>query len=110
MLEKNKILIQDEATAHMDGATDQFVQQIIHEYFANCTVLTIAHRLDGVMKSDRVLIMDNGEMVEFDHAHRLLGKCDGFLTRLVDETGTENAQHFREIAQINYENKVKTRM
>lgn len=109
ILEKNKILIQDEATAHLDGATDQFVQQVIREQFADCTVLTIAHRLDGVMESDRVLVMDAGKIVEFDHAHRLLQKNDGFLTRLVEETGSENAQQFRKIAQINYEKRVQSR-
>lgn len=107
MLEKNKILVQDEATAHLDGATDQFVQQIIRDHFADCTVLTIAHRLDSVMECDRVLVMDAGKMVEFDHAHRLLQRNDGFLTRLVAETGSENAQHFREIAQMNYENHIQ---
>lgn len=107
ILEKNKILIQDEATAHLDGTTDLIVQQIIREQFADCTVLTIAHRLDSVMDSDRVLVMDAGGMVEFDHAYRLLQKSDGFLTKLVAETGTENALHFREIAQMNYETKYK---
>lgn len=107
ILEKNKILIQDEATAHLDGATDQFVQQIIREEFADCTVITIAHRLDSVVDSDRVLVMDAGQVVEFDHAHRLLQNTDGFLTKLVTETGSENAEHFREIAQINYKTKYK---
>lgn len=105
ILEKNKILIQDEATAHLDGATDQFVQRIIRDEFADCTVITIAHRLDSIVDSDRVLVMDAGQVVEFDHAHRLLQKSDGFLTKLVTETGAENAQHFREIAQINYDTK-----
>lgn len=109
ILEKNKILIQDEATAHLDGTTDQFVQQIIREQFADCTVVTIAHRLDSVVDSDRVLVMDAGQLVEFDHAHHLLQKSDGFLTKLVAETGTENAQNYREIAQINYETKYKMR-
>lgn len=108
LLEKNRILIQDEATAHLDGATDQFVQQIIRDEFTDCTVITIAHRLDSVVDSDRVLVMDAGQVVEFDHAHQLLQKDDGFLTKLVAETGAENAQHFREIAQINYETKYKT--
>lgn len=105
ILEKNKILIQDEATAHLDGATDQFVQQIIRDEFADCTVITIAHRLDSVVDSDRVLVMDAGQVAEFDHAHRLLQNSDGFLAKLVTETGIENAQHFREIAEINYATK-----
>lgn len=108
ILEKNKILVQDESTAHLDDATDQLVQQIIREQFADCTLLTIAHRLDSVMDSDRVLVMDSGQMMELDHAHRLLQNSDGFLTKLVAETGYENAKHFKETTQINYETNYKS--
>lgn len=107
ILEQNKILIQDEATAYLDAKSDALLHEIIRKQFANCTVLTIAHRLHLMMDSDRVLVMDAGQMVEFDHAHILLQKSDGFLSKLVNETGPENARQFQEMARQNYEQKLK---
>lgn len=108
ILGKNRILILDEATANLDGRTDHLIQQTIREQFANCTVLIIAHRLHTIMDSDRVLVMDAGRAVEFDHAHCLLQNNEGFLTKLVNETGPTNARCLKGIAQQSYENKYKT--
>lgn len=57
-----------------------------------CTVLTIAHRLNTVMDSDKVLVMDAGAMVEFDHPHNLLKNKNGFLSKMVEQTGPINAE------------------
>lgn len=103
ILRKNQILIQDEATAYLDISTDQLMQRTIREEFAHCTIVTIAHRLHTIMDSDRVLVMDAGRAVEFDHAHRLFQNKDGFLSKLVDETGPVNAQNLKDIARNNYE-------
>ncbi|XP_031637356.1 probable multidrug resistance-associated protein lethal(2)03659 isoform X2 [Contarinia nasturtii] len=105
ILRKNRILILDEATANVDGNTDKFLQKTIREKFTDCTVLTIAHRLHTVMDSDRVLVMDAGQAVEFDHAHRLLENSNGFLTKLVDETGFTTSRHLKQMAKQNYERK-----
>lgn len=105
ILRRNKILILDEATANVDSTTDKFLQKLIREKFADCTVLTIAHRLHTVMDSDRVLVIDGGEAVEFDHAHRLLGNPDGFLTKLVNETGFTTSRYLKDMARKNFERK-----
>lgn len=105
ILSQNKILIFDEATANLDKSTDRILQRIIQKQFANCTVLTISHRLHTVMASDRILVMDGGQAVEFNHAHCLLQNADGFLTKLVDETGAKDARYLKELARINYEQK-----
>lgn len=88
LLKRNKILVLDEATASVDYETDTLIQKTITTAFSDCTVLTIAHRLHTVINADRILVMDNGEMVEFDHPHVLLKNKDGYLTKLVNETST----------------------
>jgi ATP-binding cassette subfamily C (CFTR/MRP) protein 4 len=66
------IQVLDEATSNIDNSTDELIQSTIRSSFANCTVLTIAHRLHTIMQSDRIMILDDGELVEFDKPHRLL--------------------------------------
>lgn len=91
ILRNNKILILDEATANVDPETDKLIQNTIQSKFANCTVMTIAHRLHTVMENDKVLVMDAGEAIEFAHPFELLQKSDGFFKRLVDQTGSSTA-------------------
>ena len=57
------------------------------------------------MDSDRVLVMDAGKIVEFDHPHELLKKEDGHLRSLVDQTGSSTANYLMEIAQDNFSKK-----
>eukprot|EP00047_Mylnosiga_fluctuans_P021846 m.109714 g.109714 ORF g.109714 m.109714 type:complete len:1474 (+) comp9049_c0_seq5:48-4469(+) len=66
VLRKTKVLVLDEATAAVDLETDQFIQRTIRSEFQDCTVLTIAHRINTILDCDRVMVLDKGEIVEFD--------------------------------------------
>ncbi|XP_017844947.1 multidrug resistance-associated protein 4 [Drosophila busckii] len=102
ILRNNRILILDEATANVDPETDMLIQQTIRSKFANCTVLTIAHRLHTVMDSDRVLVVDAGEACELGHPYELLQQTGGHLRQLVDQTGATTALMLEEVAKESY--------
>jgi len=72
LLRHVRIIILDEATSSLDNQTDDLVQNCLTECFGECTKLVIAHRLNSVMNSDKILYMDNGKVVEFDSASVLL--------------------------------------
>ncbi|KAG6395801.1 hypothetical protein SASPL_141930 [Salvia splendens] len=78
LLRWNKILVLDEATASIDSATDAILQKIIREEFAHCTVITVAHRVPTVIDSDMVLVMSNGELVEYDEPSKLMEMNSAF--------------------------------
>jgi ABC-type multidrug transport system fused ATPase/permease subunit len=74
ILKHSKILLIDEATAHVDNETDQLIQQILREKFKNQTILTIAHRLNTVMDSDKIVVMNDGIIAEYGTPTELLTK------------------------------------
>lgn len=81
------------------------IQRTIREKFADCTVLTVAHRLNTIMDSDKVLVMDSGSMVEFNHPHLLLQNHGSIFYKMVAETGRSTTEQLRRIARDNYERK-----
>ncbi|CAF0855506.1 unnamed protein product, partial [Brachionus calyciflorus] len=72
LLRNSKILLLDEATAAIDHNTDEIIQETIRSSFAQCTMLTIAHRLNTILDSDRIMVLDKGRIVEFDTPKNLL--------------------------------------
>ncbi|XP_028899889.2 multidrug resistance-associated protein 1 isoform X3 [Zeugodacus cucurbitae] len=72
LLRKTKVLVLDEATAAVDLETDDLIQKTIRSEFKECTVLTIAHRLNTIMDSDKVIVLDKGVVTEFASPAQLL--------------------------------------
>ncbi|XP_070326118.1 ATP-binding cassette sub-family C member 2 isoform X1 [Odocoileus virginianus] len=89
LLRKSKILIMDEATAAVDLETDQLIQMTIQTEFSHCTTITIAHRLHTIMDSDKVMVLDNGKIIEYDSPEELL-KNPGPFYFMAQEAGIEN--------------------
>ncbi|KAH9413433.1 Mrp-4p [Dermatophagoides pteronyssinus] len=87
LLRKTKILILDEATAAIDLETDSLIQRTIRKEFADCTILTIAHRLNTIMDSDRVLVLDKGRVVEYESPQRLLSDRRSRFFALAKDAG-----------------------
>ncbi|XP_032595397.1 multidrug resistance-associated protein 1 isoform X13 [Drosophila grimshawi] len=73
LLRKTKVLILDEATAAVDLETDDLIQKTIRSEFKECTVMTIAHRLNTILDSDKVIVLDKGQITEFASPDELLG-------------------------------------
>lgn len=85
LLRKTKVLILDEATAAVDLETDDLIQKTIRTEFKECTVLTIAHRLNTIMDSDRVIVLDKGEITEYASPTELLqNKSSAFYSMAKD--------------------------
>ncbi|XP_038071457.1 multidrug resistance-associated protein 7-like [Patiria miniata] len=93
MLTGAKVLCIDEATASVDMATDRLLQQTIRQEFASSTVLTIAHRLDTIMDSDRVLVMSAGRVAELASPGELLEDPTSVFYGLVN-SGSNSADRF----------------
>ncbi|KAJ2803884.1 hypothetical protein H4R21_001857 [Coemansia helicoidea] len=91
LLKRAKVLVLDEATAAIDNATDEVIQQTIRLRFKHCTVLTIAHRLNTVLDSDMILVMDGGRVGEYDTPQNLLQNENGLFAKLVEEARTSDA-------------------
>ena len=99
LVKNSRILVLDEATASCDPATDDFIRRTIRVRFAKSTVLTVAHRLESVIDSERILVVANGQVVEYDHPHTLLQKADGHFARMAREGGNKAFEKLKKAAE-----------
>jgi len=81
----NRIIILDEATASVDMKTEQLIQNIITKEFATKTMIVIAHRIQTILKCDRILVLENGRVAEFDTIQNLLMKEDGWFKKIYNK-------------------------
>ncbi|XP_021764950.1 ABC transporter C family member 10-like [Chenopodium quinoa] len=85
LLRRSRVLVLDEATASIDNATDTILQRTIRTEFADCTVITVAHRIPTVMDCTKVLAISDGKLVEYDDPIKLMKKEDSLFAQLVKE-------------------------
>ncbi|KAF6083621.1 ATP binding cassette subfamily C member 4 [Phyllostomus discolor] len=102
ILRKNRILIIDEATANVDLRTDELIQKKIREKFAQCTVLTIAHRLNTIIDSDKIMVLDSGRLKEYDEPYVLLQNTESLFYKMVQQLGKAEAAALTETAKQVY--------
>uniref|UniRef100_A0A4W2CXI7 Multidrug resistance-associated protein 4 n=1 Tax=Bos indicus x Bos taurus TaxID=30522 RepID=A0A4W2CXI7_BOBOX len=99
ILRKNWILIIDKATSHVDPRTDELIKEEIHEKFAQCTILTIAHRLNTIIDSEWIMVLDSGRMKEYGHPYDLLQNTNSLFYKMVQQLGEAEAAALTERAK-----------
>ncbi|XP_025017040.1 canalicular multispecific organic anion transporter 1 isoform X2 [Tetranychus urticae] len=85
LLRKTQVLVLDEATAAVDVETDELIQETIRREFADCTIVTIAHRLNTIMDYDKIIVMDKGKIVEYDSPINLLANKNSIFYSMAKE-------------------------
>ena len=81
------------STANVDYETDALIQKALRVDFKDATVLTIAHRLNTIIDYDRILVMDNGVIAEYDSPSALLANEASKFRAMINETGSSNAEY-----------------
>jgi ABC-type multidrug transport system fused ATPase/permease subunit len=78
ILRKSKVVVLDEVSSSIDVTTDNLIQSVIRQEFADATIIAIAHRLDTILDFDRVALLSDGKLVEFDSPQELLRRPSAF--------------------------------
>ncbi|KAJ7728028.1 multidrug resistance-associated ABC transporter [Mycena olivaceomarginata] len=106
LVKNSRIIILDEATSSVDVETDAKLQRTIRTEFATSTLLCIAHRLNTIAYYDRIVVMDQGEVAEFDTVLGLYDKEDSIFRSLCNEANLQRA----DILRIRADNPVETEL
>ncbi|KAG0299913.1 Multidrug resistance-associated protein 1 [Linnemannia gamsii] len=93
LLRKTKVLVLDEATAAVDVETDELIQKTIRKEFQDRTILTIAHRIKTVMDSDKILVLEKGQVEEFDTPGMLVKNKESLFFKLAHQAGEIKEVH-----------------
>ena len=85
ILRKSKLVVLDEATANIDMLTEERIQSLISTQFQDSTMITIAHRLNTIINSDRVLVLSYGQILEYDKPKNLMNDKTSEFSKLLQE-------------------------
>lgn len=99
LLRNSKIMVLDEASSQLDMETDRLIQDAIRKHLGGATILTIAHRLLTLADYDKIVVMDDGKVIEFGTPLQLLGQRGGHFKALIDSMGPAGAAHFRQAVE-----------
>ncbi|KAF9175702.1 hypothetical protein BGX21_007199 [Mortierella sp. AD011] len=91
LLRESKVIIMDEATASVDFGTDEKIQATIRNELGDSTLITVAHRLRTIMDYDRVLVLEQGRVVEFDSPINLITNPTSRFRDMVEKSGEVDA-------------------
>ena len=83
-LRKNKIVVMDEATSNIDNKTDNLIQKAVDKIFKNSTLITIAHKIPDLNKYNKIMVLDSGNLIEFDTPDNLLKNKKGIFKQLYE--------------------------
>ncbi|KAI8007328.1 ABC transporter C family member 10 [Camellia lanceoleosa] len=108
LLRRSKILVLDEATASIDNATDLILQRTIRIEFADCTVITVAHRIPTVMDCTMVLAISDGKLVEYDELVRLMKRENSLFGLLVKEYWSHYQSTESHLCEVNGSSKTES--
>ena len=86
ILRKSKIVIMDEATSSIDYKSEEIIQRTINKILNQSTVITIAHRIKTIINYDKIITLDNGEIIDFDTPKNLLNKKKGIFYELYQKS------------------------
>lgn len=89
ILRSSSVVILDEATANIDVVTEQKIQKLIGEEFKNATMITIAHRLNTIIASDKVMVLSFGKILEFNTPSALMQNPNSEFSSLLKEIEKE---------------------
>ena len=87
LLNKSKVLILDEATSSVDAETDKIIQETIRSEFGDKTILSVAHRLDSILDNDKIIVLEGGELKEFDTPENLINDQTSIFYSLCQKGG-----------------------
>ena len=94
LLKKCHILLLDEATSSVDYETDKAIQDTIRSAFSGATIITIAHRVNTILDSDKILVMDDGVVGEFDSPQKLLENKDSLFSDIVSHSNGGDEEEY----------------
>jgi len=100
LLRKPQLLLLDEASSSLDVTTDALLQTTIRTALRGCTIITIAHRLSTIADYDRVLVLSDGRVADFDAPSVLLARPASLLRQLVDALGKSGAAAFERLVAL----------
>ena len=80
------IIVMDEATSSIDYKTETVIQNVINTIMVKSTVITIAHRIKTVINYDRIMVLNKGDIVEFDSPTKLLENKNGLFYELYQQS------------------------